>query len=177
MVKKIVKFFIYLSFFILALIYFTPKVNLYYFGESKLKSYDVVVTDERLKDNGFSLNIKDGTVVVKSIDSARFENIDVRLLGLYNFISVDNITLASTAKAFIPVVINKINIQYHILNPLNIDIFAIGEFGKVRAVFNLLKMELDLHLTPSKLMKTKYQNGLKYLKKSENGEFTYVKAF
>jgi len=177
MVKKIAKFLAYISFFILAIIYFAPKVSLYYLAESKMKPFDVVVTSEVLKDNGFSLDIKDGSVVVKSIESAKFENINIKLLGLYNFISVDNIYLSSTAKSFIPLYIRKINIQYYVLNPLNIDMFAIGEFGKVRAFVDLVKRELRVVLTPSKLMISKYKSSLKNLKKSENGEFTYAKTF
>jgi len=177
MVKKIVKFFAYLSFFILAIIYFTPKVSLYYLAESKMKHFDVVVTSEVLKDNGFSLDIKNGTVMVKSIESAKFEDINIKLFGLYNFISVDNIYLSSTAKSFIPLYIRRINIQYYILNPLNIDMFAIGKFGKAKVVIDLLKRELRVVLTPSKLMKTKYRSSLRNLKKSKNGEFTYAKTF
>ncbi|MEA2100523.1 MAG: hypothetical protein U9P72_10390 [Campylobacterota bacterium] len=177
MVKKIIKFFAYLSFFILAIIYFAPKISLYYLLESKIKPLDVVVTSEVLKDNGFSLNIKDATVIVKSIESAKIKELDIKLIGFYNRIDVYNIMLSSTAKSFIPLQVEKINILHHLFKPLDINLFVKGGFGEANINVNILERKLHLKLFPSKLMKQKYKNSLLHFKKSENGELTYDKTF
>jgi len=177
MVKKIAIFFGYVSFFILALIYFTPKISLYYFAEQELKVFDVVVSSEALVDTGFSLKIQNPTVNIKSIESAKIQELDIKILGLYNSVNISNIGLSSTAKSFLPLNIEYINITHTIVDPLHINAEAIGEFGEAKVVVNLLDRNLSIVLLPSKLMKDKYANTLRNLKKSENGEFVYAKTF
>jgi len=177
MVKKIAIFFAYLSFFMLALIYFAPKVSAYYLLETNLKSFDVIVGSENLNDNGFSLDINNAKVFVKSIESAEIENINIKLLALYNSINISGVVLSSTAKSFIPLKIQSANITHHIFNPLNINADVIGEFGEAEIVVNLLDRTLHLKLTPSSLMSKRFRNTLRNFKKSENGELIYDKTF
>ena len=76
MVRKIFNFFIYLLFFIIAIIYFTPKIGLYYFAEQKLKPLTgVIISKEELRDNGFSLKIENANISAKGIDSAVIKSI------------------------------------------------------------------------------------------------------
>jgi len=177
MVKKIVLFFAYVSFFIVALIYFTPKVNSYYFAETQLKPLGVIIGSESVNDNGFSLEIKDAKVFVKSIESATIGHTNIKLLGLYNSVSIENILLSSTAKSFVPLKIQSANITYHVFNPLNINGDIMGEFGEAKVFINLLDRTLKLILTPSNIMKKKYKSTLRNFKKSENGELIYDKTF
>lgn len=177
MVKKILKFFAYLSFFILALIYFTPKVSIYYYLESLAKPFDVIVSSESLDDNGLSLTIKDGVVSLKSIESATVKELNIKLLGFYNSINVKDIELSSVAKSFIPLKIGSVKIRHHIFNPIVVDANVRGEFGEAIAEINLLQRTLHLVLQPSALMQKKHQSTLRNLKKSENGEYIYEKTF
>ena len=177
MVKKIVIFFAYMSFFMLALIYFTPKVSAYYLLESQLKKFDVIVGSERINDSGFALEISDANIFVKSIDSVNIQNTNIKLLGLYNSINISGVTLSSTAKSFLPLKIEQVNLNYHVFNPLNMTAFAIGEFGEATVVVNIMKRTLKVKIVPSALMKKKYKNTLRNFKKSENGELIYDKTF
>ena len=177
MVKKIAIFFAYVSFFMLALIYFAPKVSAYYFLENQLKNFDVIVGSESVNDSGFSLKIIDANIFVKSIDSANVKNTNIKLLGLYNSISISEVTLSSTAKSFIPLKIESANLIYHIFNPLNVNADVVGEFGEADITLNLLDRTLHLKLTPSPLMNKKFRSTLRNFKKSENGEFIYDKTF
>ena len=177
MVKKIAIFFAYVSFFMLALIYFAPKVSAYYFLETQLKKYDVIVGSENLNDSGFSLEIDDANIFVKSIDSANVKYTKIKFLGLYNSITINDILLSSTAKSFIPLKIQNANITYHILNPLHVNADVIGEFGEAKIVVNLLDRTLHLNLIPSSLMNKRFKHTLRNFKKSENGELIYDKTF
>lgn len=172
---KVVKFFAYFGFFIISLIYFMPKKNIYYFIETELKKYDVVLSKEQLVDTGYSLNINHATLSMKSIDAAKANQIDIKLYALYNSINVDNIYLSSMAAAFIPLKIQNASVSYSIIDPLNINAKAYGEFGEVNVKVDLLERKLKLILNPSKLMLNKYKNTLKKLKKLKIGVYVYEK--
>ena len=177
MVKKLALFFAYLSFFMLALMYFTPKVSIYYFFETQLKPYDIIISSESVQDSGLTLSIEDGVVFVKSIDSAKIKSVDVTILGVYNALSITEIELSSVVGSFVPLKIAQVDAVYSVIDPLNITANAVGEFGEVEAVVNLLERTLHVKLIPSALMKKDYRHTLRNLKKSENGEFVYDKTF
>ena len=172
---KLMKFFAYIAFFIFILIYFMPKISTYYFLENQLKKYDVIISGEELIDTGYSLKIKHGTVSIKAVDGAKVSDIDVQIYAFYNSVNINNIYLSSMASTFIPLKVEKANIVYSVIDPLNINAMAYGEFGEIRAKFDLLERILRVKLTPSKLMLKKYQKTLKNFKKSKKGEYIYEK--
>jgi len=176
MVKKIVKFSLYVLFFLAAVLFFIPKVSLYYLAEKELKKYDVVVSNERVDDRGFTLSINSANVYVKSIKSANIVEINIKPFLLYNGVNVKNITLADTAKSFVPLKIEQLNIEYSLFNPLNITANAKGEFGELEISVQVVERRVHLELQPSKLMLKSYQNTLRQLKKTENGGYVYDKV-
>jgi hypothetical protein len=174
---RVLKFFGYMLFFILALMYFTPKVALYYLAENELKPHGVVITDEDAQDNGFTLSIKDAVVTFKSIESAQVKNIDLAIFGLYNKVTAEGISLASTAESFLPRDIEFVDIQHSILNPLIISASSKGGFGEAELSVDILERKVLLKVQPSKLMQTKYRTTLRELKKSKDGGYEYAKTF
>ncbi len=177
MVKKILIFFAYLMFFITSIIYFIPKVNLYYFIESKLKPSSVIISMEEVQDKGLNLEIRNAKVFFKSIESAEVSKVNLSAFLVFNKFHAQDITLSSIAKSFIPIKIDNIDVIVSILSPLNAHIYATGEFGKAYGVYNIMDKSLNIKLTPSNTMKNKYKKTLNELKKSENGEYEYVKNF
>ncbi len=177
MVKKIFLFFAYLLFFIAALIYFAPKSSIYYFLETQLKEYEVVVSSEEVLDRGFIFEITHANLSVKSIRSANITKTDIKIFALYNSIDIEGVTLSSTAKSFVPLHIENIHIEYSILDPLRVVGYAVGGFGEIDALFSIVEMALHLDLKPSKIMLKNHRNTLRNLKKDENGGFVYDKAF
>jgi hypothetical protein len=172
---KVQKFFAYFIFFILALIYFIPKTSIYYFIEKELKNYEIIISNEELQESSFNLHITAGTVSVKSVDSANIDQTDMKIYGLYNSIELQEIVLSKTISSFFPSKIKNATISYSVLNPVNIQAKALGEFGEADAQYNLLNKTLYLKLKPSKKMLTNYRSTLSNLKKSENGEYIYEK--
>jgi len=177
MVVKISKFFAYSFFFLLVLMYLTPKVNLYYLLETKLKEKSVIVDNEGLSDNGFTLSINHASINVKSIESAKVQKIDVKVFGIYNSVSLSNITLASVAASMLPTNIQTLHISYSIFDPLHINASAVGDFGDATLNFNPLDGALYIELNPSKKMNSSYRQTLRNLKKSKEGVYTYDKTF
>ena len=177
MVVKLSKVFGYILFFLLALMYFTPKVNLYYFLEKELSEKNIVIDDEQIIDNGFSLSVTDAKLNVKSIESATVEEINVKVFALYNSISLENIKLSSVAASMVPIDVSNVNITYTIFNPLYITADAVGGFGEAEINFSILDMALHLDLKPSKNMLSSHSSTLRNLKKSKEGDYSYDKIF
>ena len=177
MVKKIVFFFAYLLFFIVALIYFTPKSSIYFALEEELKKYDIVVSGEEIIDNGFTLEIKSANVSLKSIESATLSQTSIKIFVLYNSLSFKDILLSSTAKSFVPLHVDVIEIVYSISNPFVVTAYGTGEFGKVEAEFDIVDRNFHLDLMPSEVMQKGYRSTLSNLNKNDNGDFSYDKTF
>lgn len=167
----------YILFFLLSLMYFTPKVTLFYLLEKELQKYDVVVSNEILIDNGFSLNVNDGSVFAKSIESAKIKEANIKIFGIYNSVNLNEIRLSNAAASFVPLYIDEFNVRYSIFNPLNVKAYAIGEFGEAEASFSILDMALHVDVEPSAKMQKEYKNSMRQLSKSEDGGYSYDKTF
>jgi hypothetical protein len=177
MVKRLLRFFAYLTFFVLALIFFAPKLGMYYFLENELKSYDVIVSGETLKDEGTRLSIENAQVFVKSIESATIKECDITLLLFYNAINAREITLSQSAKSFLPLKVEALKVLYTVFDPLHLTIDVSGDFGIAKAKISLIERTLHVDLQASEIMNKEFKNSLREFKKSEDGGFTYDKTF
>jgi len=177
MVKKVSLFFAYFAFFLLALMYFTPKENLYYLLEKELRTYDLIISNEGVKDSGFTLNLENADLFIKSIKSANAKAVNVNFFALYNSVKISDITLSNVAASFIPLQIDELRFTYSIFNPLNINVYGIGEFGEAEAAFNVLERSLHIDVKPSDKMKKEYKNSMRQLQKSQEGGYSYDKTF
>jgi len=177
MVKKLFIFLGYTLFFMSALIYFTPKISIYYFLEEELQKQGVVISAEEVVDSGFSLQLSHANVSYKGIDSARVANLEVNIFELYNSVNAQDILLSSAAESFVPLKINTIDVSYSILNPLHVTGNAEGEFGSLEMEYTILENSVELMLEPSKLMLKSHKSTLRNFVKSEDGGYSYVKTF
>ena len=174
---KIAKFFGYLIFFIAALLFFLPKENLYYLAEKELEPLGVAISNERLDDSGFALHVKDAKVTFKGIESANIELLSLSPWLLYNSIDIENIKLAQSAKSFVPLNIEKVNIIYAIDMPTKIRVFAKGDFGEAVCELDLIERVFKAHVVASAQMKKEFRHSLRNLKRDKNGEYDYEQSF
>ena len=174
---KIVKFFAYMLFFIVALMYLMPKESIYFFAEKQLQKYNVVIAHESVKDRGLSLELQHLDIYVESIQSAKIKKVDISLFGIYNEINVKNIDLSTAVASMLPTKIESLNIKYSLLNPLNVTLKAKGAFGTLDGVANIKNRKIVAELKPSSLMKRDYRSALRNFKKQANGEYEYVQSF
>lgn len=175
MVVKLSKIFGYALFFLLALMYFMPKSNIYYFLEHELDNYGVVINNEEVIDSGFSLNVLKADINVKSISSATIGSTNIKIFGVYNNISLEDIKLASVAASMVPTNVKRVDINYNIFNPFEVTANALGAFGEADVSFDLLEMSIHLKLNPSKKMLSSYSGTLRNLKKTKEGVYVYDK--
>ena len=174
---KIGKFFAYLLFFLVALMYFMPKESIYYFAEKELQKQGVVIAHEEVKDTGFSLELRHLDIYVQSIESASVKELDISLFGLYNGVSAEGIELSSALSSMLPTKIQKATLRYTMLHPLNVELNAVGAFGQLHATLNLKERKIRALLQPSSIMKRNYRQALRNFKKQANGEYEYVESF
>jgi len=177
MVKKMAKFFVYMSFFLFVLVAFSPKSSVYYFAEQELKKFGVVISDEKLDERLSSLNIQNLDISAKEIETALIQEADITLLLVYNSVNLTNIKLSSLVESYLPSKIDSLNITYTLFNPLYITADGVGEFGEVSAEVSIVDRNASVVLKPSKKMFTEYQKSLRMFKKSEDGEYVYAKTF
>jgi len=177
MIKKAILFLMYFVFFVLALIYFTPKSSVYFLLEEELQKQNIVISSEKVSDGGFVFKIKHADISVKSIKSANIQETTLKIFAIYNSLNLKKIVLSDAFKSFVPLHVYNAEIVYSIIDPLDIKIRAVGKFGKLKANFNIIKNHLHLNLKPSNVMIKKYKSTLKNFTKIKNGEFAYDKTF
>ena len=175
--KKIALFLLYSFLFVAALLFFTPKENLYYFAEEQLKPLHVVIGYEDAIDHGFTLEISHAKLYVQNIKSANIGSINILIFGIYNAININNIVLDKTFEQFFPPLIEHVEIKQHIFSPFQVNAQALGDFGEAVATVNLSDRNGTVILTPSKLMTKRYRNTLRELKKTKEGTYQYVFKF
>jgi len=177
MVKKILKFLLFFFFFIFALIAFMPKESFYFLLEKELKEFEIVISNEALHENLFSLNVQNLELNTKGIESAVARNAEITLLLFYNSIDLEDVQISSLIDAYAPSKVDTLEISYTILNPLVVYAKASGDFGEAKITFEFLERKLQAIVKPSKVMLTQYQKSMRMLQKDENGEYVYAKTF
>ena len=175
--KKLRNFMLYAAVFLVALMFFTPKVQLYYALEKALKPYGVIVANEVVDDKGMTLHVSEIDLYIQGIESAHIDSIDVALFGFYNVVNAHGITLAETFIKMVPIEIGDVELSYSVSNPLYITLYAEGDFGVMKGEVALIDRLVQIHLEPSKLLKTRYQRSLREFKKSEAGGLVYEYHF
>ncbi|MGB5964813.1 MAG: hypothetical protein WBF77_03990 [Sulfurimonadaceae bacterium] len=175
--KKIALYFLYTLLFLGALLFFTPKENLYYFAEGQLKPLGVIIANEEAIDHGFTLEITDAHLYVQKIKSANIGSATFSIFGLYNSLSVANFVLDKTFEQFFPPLIQHIDLRQSLINPLHLNATAVGDFGEAEASVDLLERSAQVLIKPSELMRSRYKNTLKNLQKTKEGDYRYEYKF
>jgi len=173
---KIYKFFAYCLFFIAMLLFFLPKENLYYLLEQELAKKEVFISNEKLNEEIFGISLQDASVSYKGIEVAQVHKIRGDFLLFYNKISLQNIELSSLTASYFPSKVEDAVVIYSVLDPFVLQISAKGTFGILYGTYALQDGRLKIFLKPSKLFLKSYRRTLRYMKKSENGEYSYEKA-
>ena len=169
------KFFGFFLFFVGSLLYFLPKSSLYYYGEKELYKHKVILSEELIKERGFSLELEDSKLFYDSLESAKISSIEIRPFLVHNSIIAKDIVLTDIAVSFLPLKIEDVKVTYSIFNPLNIVAKVEGEFGHADITIGIVDKKINLHLIPSELMLKKYTKSLRMFKKDEQGEYHYAK--
>ncbi len=174
--KKIVKFLLFITLFLFSFWAFFPKEQLYYFLEKELEKKKVVISDEILKEDIFSLNTKEAKIYFEGINVSKVEYFSFKSYIFYSKVEISNMVLIDTFSNFAPSPIESLVITHNLLNPIKIDIKSHGLFGDLNGEIDLLSRVLKIELKQSNIMKSKYSNILKNMR-FEDGRYIYEYKF
>ena len=174
--KKIAAFFAYLTIAIFFVIFFLPKINLYYKAEEFLKSQSVVIAQEGIHDNGLRFSLSDAKLYYGDLYVAEFSEISITTLLVYNNLSIEAFTLSSEMKQFLPREIEEISVTQSIFDPLHVNINASGEFGDLNGSINLSTHLMAIDINASSLLQKQKPFWLRKLKKTKGG-YHYERSY
>ncbi len=175
--KRLGKFLLYLTVFLVLVLFFAPKRQLYYFGESKLAPYGVVLSGEYVDDGGLSLSLKDGTLYYQDLEVAKLPEVTVLPLLVFNAVTVAPFSFSEQMQGFVPGTVDGIRVRQSLLDPLHVLVDASGDFGTLEGNIDLGARRVSLLLTPSKRLLESKSFWLKELKKQQSGGYLYESAF
>ena len=173
---RILKYLASTLFFLMMLVIFLPKTNLYYFALAEANKAGLVISNKSLKESSFGLKIEDVKVFYQGIEAANIGAVDINLYLFYNRVVLHKSKLSSLVENYLPREIDNVVVSYSIINPLEVTFVAQGRFGLASGSLHLDTRVVEISLKPSKIFMKQYKNSLRYLKKSENGEYSYEKS-
>jgi len=158
------KFLIIIFSFSIGFIIFMPKENLFFTLQKELSKQNIYI-DTKIKNNLFTLNLKNSHIFVNGINIANIKQTSVLALLLFNKIDIHNININ-----FNNLKIKTLYIQYSILNPLKIDINGISNFANIKGDIDLKTNTLKVYLlnltnNPIKSFLHRDQKGYFYVQK------------
>jgi hypothetical protein len=168
---------IYTLAFILLLIFFAPKVYLYFAFEHALEKQNVRISQEKVLDSGFKLKITDGSLYYDDLNVGTFEDISVVPLLLYNHIKIENFVFSDDMSRFAKGTLQNVNVTYHTITPLTVHLEAVGDLGEVNAQIHVKDRNASIHLIPSERLLKSAPFWLKKMKKSSEGVYSYATTY
>lgn len=176
MIKLVLKYLIYTILFVMTLVYFLPKENMFYLLEKKLFENKIIISNEKITEKSFSTLIDDSDVYYNNLKFSKVNNIDISTYIFVNNIKITHVKISDDFKNFLPQNIKYININHSILNPTNLEIDSKGEFGELSGIVNLINRRITVTLNASNQMKNRYKIVLNRMKLKE-GKYTYEYKF
>ena len=157
------KIFIFLTGFLMGIIFFMPKDNLYYTAQKYLAKENIYINSS--VKNGAVLDLKNGKVYQNGIDFASFKNIKIMPFLFFNKITAEDIKINLQNLN-----IDNLNITYSVINPIKVYINGSSNFGKITGEINLIKKEIKVYI-----LNLTNNNIKSFLRKDKKGYFYYAK--
>lgn len=162
--------------FLISLLAFFPKVELYNLLEKELSKQNIIISNEIRETKLLGLKIKGADVYYDGIDFAFIKEIDFLTYLFYTNINISNIRVSKDFKNMIPSKIESITIKHNILSFNKATIHSLGDFGEFNADILLFERKIIGELKPSNNMKSKYRSLLREFKLVE-GKYKYEFKF
>jgi len=176
-VRFLKKTLLFLLAFIALVIFFSPKVQLYYKAEAILADNNVILSEETAKDRGFIFSIEGGRLYYDDLEVAQLNEITLLPLVFFNRLSVAPFAFSKEMQGFVPGMVTKMYIQYSIIDPVHIVCEAEGDFGTFRGSVAFLDKNISMGLVPSEKLLQSRPPWLRQLKKDKGGVYRYESAY
>jgi hypothetical protein len=166
MVKRIIGAFV----LILVLLWLlSPKQELYYFLEKKLKENDIVISNETVTDRWYGVDISDADLYVKGINMAKIEKLSFNFFFVYTNLLVKKIKVDKSLRNMAPESIENVDVQWSIIDPLHVKVKGVGSFGTMDGSVALLDRNVKILFPVAKDI----NSFKKFLRKDPKGGWYY----
>jgi len=167
--KKLLKFLAYVVVMLALLIFFSPKTNLYYLLEEFAIEKNIYVSDEKVNDSGFSLNIFNAKVYLDELFLAEAEETSISMWLVYNSFEANNIDLNEGFSDFMPSVIKHIEVKHHLFNPMSLSLSGESGDSFFYGDVDLFERVVTIHLRLGAKSEKRFATSLRALKKEDGG--------
>ncbi len=167
--RFLLKLLLYPIVFFELLVFFAPKVNLYYWGETFLQTRNVFISDEVIEDSGWQLNLSSAELFFDKLSLARLDVVTLSPWLLYNTLKVEGIHIDEGFTDFMPLEVKTLEVTYAVYNPMKITMNGESDSGYFNGEVNLLERQVSIRLFATDKAQKRYANALARLKKSGEG--------
>jgi len=169
--KKMLKLLVYLSVMLALLVFFLPKVNLYYAAEELMQKQNVYISDEEARDNGFSLELLNASVFFDKLSLMNVGEVKISPWLVYNTVSLKMIDVNEGFSDFLPQDINFLQAQYVFYQPTHIQLKGESSDSFLYGDVDLINRVVSVHLRVGAQSQKRYKKLLQKLKKEEGGYY------
>jgi len=156
------KFFTVIISFLIGIIIFMPKENIFFTLQKELKKENIFI-NTKTSSTILNLYLKDSIIFINGIDIAKINSISITPLIFFNKIELKNIKID-----FNNLKITTLSLNHSIIEPLNIKIKGFSEFANIRGNIDR-KIKIYLLNLTNETIKS-------FLKKDKKGYF-YAQKF
>ncbi len=161
------KFIVLLLGFLVGLVLFMPKDQLYFTALNLLQKERVEIKSKEVRDRWFWLDIKDAKIFYDGIESLEAKSIDMKPWLFYNSVVIEDAKSSQELRGVMEIEANKVILTHSLLNYKEVHIEAKGSFGEAEGSADLIDRSVKILLKPSKSFKNSQLSG--YFKKSKEG--------
>jgi len=155
-----------------SLILFAPKRELYYLLEQQLQKEGIVLSQERIHETAFGLELEGAVISVQGIELGKVKRIRVWTLLLFSQVEMERFESSPGMRKIADIELARARVWHAVWHPMSLKLEAEGSIGKVRGEIDLQKRKLRLHW-----QKVGEISALKpYLKKEKKG-WVYERSF
>jgi len=175
MKNVILRYVFYVMIFLIFMILFLPKMNLYYLGLDKLKTNKIILVSHDIEDKLLSFNMNNVMVNYENKNTVKLNRISLCTYIYISKLEITDITFNDRIKDYIPKNIKKLIITYNLMtNPLKIDIESTFTKGKFFGHVDLLERKVVINLDVSHSFIKDYKDlTKKFTKKGEYYSYEY----
>ena len=151
--------------FIISLVAFLPKENLYYALTEKLANKSLSISNETIQGGFFSLLLENGDVSFKNLDAFHFDTLTCSTTLLNTKFELLNTKFDGLSFEFI-------ELHWVFYKPQTLTITIDGTHLQGSGVYDLKEKKLTISFIPSQKFKEKYSMLLLQGEQKSNGEYT-----
>ena len=174
--KKIVKALLWSLLFLYLAVAMLPKEALFYKAETLLQPFKVYVNESGTSDRLLAFDINDATILFQDIEAAKIDTIRLTTLLFYNAVTVSPFRVKEDLAAFVPPVVDSLQLTHHIFMPHRIALYAKGDFGEARGYVDLLARRVHIDIDFAAVVSRNHRALLQMVRKNNEGYY-YEYAF